>query len=392
MFSSRLEWSLAPNRLSEILDAKRQAAAEILDLTESNPTRAGLVYPPGLTHSLAGGESLIYEPQAAGLRQAREAVAGYYAGAGRPIDAARILLTTSTSDSYGYLFKLLCDPGDEILVPRPSYPLFGFLASLESVRVVPYPLVYHGRWSMDLDALERAITPRTRAIVVVNPNNPTGSFLKRNEWAVLGGLAGSRGLAVIADEVFADYGHADDPERVTSLVGLDEAASFSLSGLSKVSALPQMKLGWIVVNGDQAFRHQALERLELIADTYLAVSTPIQHAAAGMLEARFGLQRQIRERVSLNLARLRGAIAADSPCRVLNVEGGWYATLQVPRLRTEEALVEGLLEEENVLVQPGYFYDFDGEGYLVLSLLTAPDVFARGLGVVLAGACRDPRS
>ena len=385
MFSTRLDWGQPSNHLSEILAAKRRAGARILDLTESNPTHAGLDYPASVLESLSSPESLVYEPQAAGLAIAREAVAGYY---GHAIDPARILLTTSTSDSYGYLFKLLCDPGDDILVPRPSYPLFDFLASLESVRVVHYPLAYHGAWSMDLDALARAVTPRTRAIVLVNPNNPTGSFLKQDELAALAELANARGLVLIADEVFADYGHSLDLRRVASLAGLDTVSSFSLSGLSKVSALPQMKLGWIVVNGPDEFRRQALDRLELITDTYLAVSTPIQHAAARMLDARFPVQDQIRARVAANLAHLRAAIPADSPCRILQVEGGWYATLQVPRLRTEDELVEDLLDRANVLVQPGYFYDFDSDGFLVLSLLTPPADFAPGITAVLDAAGR----
>ncbi len=391
MYSSRLEWSAPVNRLSEILQTKRQCGAGILDLTESNPTHAGLSYSRDMLDRLAAPASLLYDPQAAGLETAREAVARYHASSGRRVESRRILLTTSTSDSYGYLFKLLCEPGDEILVPRPSYPLFDFLAALECVRVVHYPLVYHGGWSIDLDALERAVTARTRAVVLVNPNNPTGSFLKKDEWSSLGEIVKRHGLAVISDEVFADYAYAVDHSRVASLVGDDDVPSFSLSGLSKVSALPQMKLGWIVVNGEEPFRHAAFERLELIADTYLAVGTPVQHAAAAMLTARSSLQKQIRERVAANLARLRGALPADSPCRVLDVEGGWYAILQVPRLRSDEALAEELLEEDNVLVQPGYFYDFEADGYLVLSLLTPPGAFETGLRAVLAAACRDPR-
>ncbi|MCC7497213.1 MAG: pyridoxal phosphate-dependent aminotransferase [Bryobacterales bacterium] len=389
MFSSRLEWNAPANRLTRILRAKRQAGIRILDLTESNPTRAGLVYPAGLLEGLSTPDSLSYEPQAAGLRAAREAVSRYYQAAGRAIDPDHILVTTSTSDSYGYLFKLLCDPGDEILVPRPSYPLFEFLAALECVRVVHYPLIYHGGWGLDLDALRQAVTRRTRAIVLVNPNNPTGSFLKVSEWEALARLALGRGLVVIADEVFADYSHRVDSSRVTSLAGDVRTPGFSLSGLSKVSALPQMKLGWIVANGDESFRRQALESLELIADTYLAAGTPVQHAAAGMLGTRDVLQSQIRQRVAANLAYLTASLGPDSPCRVLDVEGGWYAILEVPRLRSDEALVEELLERHNVLVQPGYFYDFDTDGYLVLSLLTVPDVFQSGLYPVLSAACRD---
>lgn len=389
IFSSRLEWDTPDNRLAEILRIKRQNGIAVLDLTESNPTRAGLVYPENLIETLRAPASFVYEPSPAGLRAAREAISCYYQQAGRAVDPDQIVLTTSSSDSYSYLFKLLCDPGDEILVPRPSYPLFEYLASLECVRVVPYPLVYDGGWRIDLELVSDAVTSRTRAVVLVNPNNPTGSFLKTDEWAALAGMADHGGFAVIADEVFADFPHADDLRRVPTLAGGSSTPSFSLSGLSKVSALPQMKLGWIVVNGPGPFRRQALAGLELIADTYLAVSTPIQHAALPLLELRRGLQPQIRQRVAANLAHLDASLPADSPCRVLDVEGGWYAILQAPRLRSDEELVEELLERHNVLVQPGYFYDFDTDGFLVLSLLTRQDIFKAGLRQVLSAASRE---
>jgi aspartate/methionine/tyrosine aminotransferase len=382
MFSSRLDWNTQPNGLSRILAGKRAAGVRVLDLTESNPTEAGLDYPPEVISALADPRALLYEPQPTGLAHAREAVEAYYAGRGTPVEPGRILLTTATSDSYGYLFKLLCNPGDEILVPAPSYPLFDFLAELECVRVVHYPLAYHRRWSVDVDALRSRVGERTRAVVVVNPNNPTGSFLKQHEWSAMAAL----GLPVIADEVFADYGYQADPDRVESLAGKDAAPSFSLSGLSKISALPQMKLGWIVANGPESFRRQAMERLELIADTYLAVSTPIQHAAGALLAAAAPVQEQIRGRVARNLAHLRAALGEESPFRVLDVEGGWYATLEIPRIQPEERLVEDLLEHDDVLVQPGYFYDFSGDGHLVLSLLTREADFAAGLPRVLARA------
>ena len=318
--------------------------------------------------------------------QAREAVSEYYAGRVHP---DRILLTASTSEGYAYLFKLLANPGDEVLVPRPSYPLFGYLAALESVSVVEYPLVYHGRWSIDLEALAQKMTPRTRAIVLVNPNNPTGSFLKAPELARLVEICREHELALISDEVFADYGFVDDPERRRSLTGVDDILTFSLSGLSKVVGLPQLKLGWIVCSGPAALRRQAFDRLELIADTYLSVSTSVQWAAAPVLSLRDGIQNQIRERVRLNIEFLRRSIPAESPWSVLDLEGGWYATLRAPRIRSEEEWVLSLLGHGHVLVQPGFFFDFESEAFLIVSLLTTPAILQEGTRRILGHAeCR----
>ena len=307
----------------------------------------------------------------------------YYGG---KVDAARILLTASTSEAYALLFKLLADPGDEVLVPRPSYPLFDFLAALESVQVVEYPLVYHGSWAVDFDALARKITPRTRAVVVVNPNNPTGSYLKKSELSELIDLCRRHDLAILSDEVFSDYALADDPRRVASLVNVNDALTFSLSGLSKLVGLPQLKLGWIVASGPPAACEQALERLELIADTYLSVGTPVQWAAAPLLALRESMQAQILERVHGNLAYLKSQIGPDSPWRVLEPEGGWYAVIQAPRIHTEEDWVLTLLGEDHVLIQPGFFFDFESEAFLVASLLTPKKIFQEGIRRILARA------
>ena len=290
----------------------------------------------------------------------------------------RILLTASTSEAYAYLFKLLADAGDHVLVPRPSYPLFEFLAGMEGLIVQPYPLEYHGAWSIDLDALAAAISERTRAIVLVNPNNPTGSFVKQLELEAIVALCAERQIALISDEVFSDYAFVPDPRRVSTLVDASGALSFSMSGLSKISGLPQMKLGWIVVNGPAHLRRQAMERLEWIADTYLSVGTPVQCAAAALLAAGEHVQRQIRERTAANLATAR-ALLAGSAAGILAVEGGWYITLQVPRTRSEEEWTLDLLSRADVLVQPGFFYDFPSEAYLVVSLLTASAPFREGL-------------
>jgi len=384
MFSSRFPWGaggnadLRPNRLTQLLTAKRRAGARILDLTESNPTRASLAYPAETLSALADPRGLIYEPAPAGAAEARQAVASYYRTRGHNLDVSRILLTASTSEAYAYLFKLLANPGDQVLVPRPSYPLFEFLAHMEAVEARQYPLVYHGAWSIDLDALRGAITDRTRAVVLVNPNNPTGSYVKRHELEALVRWCAERGIALISDEVFSDYAFARDESRVATLAGVEECLAFSMSGLSKIAGLPQMKLGWIVASGPEHLRREALEKLEWIADTYLSVSTPVQCAAVHLLKVGDNIREQIRERCAANLAAAREALAGSAG-NILAVEGGWYITVQAPKIRSEEEWVLELLERENLLVQPGFFYDFETEAFLIVSLLTVPEVFNEGL-------------
>jgi alanine-synthesizing transaminase len=386
--SSRLRWDLAPNRLTLLLEERRSAGAAILDLTESNPTAAGFAYPSDqILAALADPRALRYQPAAAGIPSARAAVSEYYSGS---VDPTRILLTASTSEAYAFVFKLLADPGDEVLVPRPSYPLFDFLAALDAVRVVQYPLVYHGTsrgtWAIDLDALARSITPRTRAIVIVNPNNPTGSFLKQAELADLITLCRDHSFALISDEVFSDYALDPDPLTVRSLSEMTEVLTFCLSGLSKIAGLPQLKLGWIAVSGPDLEREQAFERLELIADTYLSVSASVQWAAPVLLGLRTRLQNQILARVRANRTFLASQIGPSSPWRLLATEGGWYAILEAPRIQTEEEWVLSLLANDGVLVQPGFFFDFEREAFLVISLLTPEEVFREGVRRILARA------
>ena len=389
MFSSRLKWQSPRNSLSILLEQKRRSGVRVLDLTESNPTRAGFDYPAErILTALSDPRSLLYEPDPRGLESAREAVSAYYAQRGVDVSPDRILLTASTSEAYAYLFKLLADPGGEVLVPRPSYPLFEYLAALESVNVRQYPLRYDGAWHIAFPALKAAITPHSRAIVVVNPNNPTGSFLKRQELERLEELALAHDLAILSDEVFADYFFAEDDDRVPTLAGPRRALTFSMSGLSKIAGLPQMKLGWIVVSGPQGRTapekapqtapQTVMERLELIADTCLSVATPVQWALPKLLEAGDSVRAQIVDRTHANLGQLRAALDGTS-AGVLNVEGGWYAVLQVPRTKTEEEWALELLGQQDVLVQPGFFYDFESEAFLVVSLLTAPDGFAEGV-------------
>jgi alanine-synthesizing transaminase len=383
MFSARTRWDLTPNRLARILEAKRTAGEPVIDLTESNPTRAGISYPSDLLAPLADPAALRYEPTPWGLEPAREAVAADFARRGFPLRPDRILLTASTSEAYSLLFKLLCDPGDEVLVPRPGYPLFDYLAGLESVRVVSYPLEYDGAWRLDLAALAAAVTSRSRAVVTVNPNNPTGSYLKRDEALALRALCAERGLALISDEVFADYAFGEDPSRMGSVAEDGGGLAFALGGLSKSCGLPQLKLAWIATSGPEGVRNQALSRLEVVADAFLSVGTPVQVAAPSLLARRAELQAPIRARLGENGEMLRARLASSSPARLLAPEGGWYAVLRVPATHPEEIQVARLLEQSNVLVHPGYFFDFPTEAYLVLSLLPPPPLFALGLGRIL---------
>jgi hypothetical protein len=383
VFSARTRWDRTANRLARLLAEKRRGGGALLDLTESNPTRAALPYPEDLLLPLADPGGRRYDPTPTGLREAREAVAADYARRGAAIDPGRIVLTASSSEAYALLFKLLCDPGDAVLVPRPSYPLFDFLARLESVEVFRYPLRYDGTWSLDLEALAAAVTPRTRAVVVVHPNNPTGSYVKRAEAERLAGLCAERGLALIADEVFADYAIAPAPDRAGSFAADGHALAFALGGLSKSCGLPQLKLGWIAVAGPGGPREEALARLEIVADTYLSVGTPVQRALAALLARLPELQAPIARRIHENRLRLAAAVA-DTPASLLGLEGGWYAALQVPRTLTEEERVLRLLAERDVLVHPGYFFDFEAEAFLVLSLLPPPQAFAAAVTRMVA--------
>ncbi|HEY7334282.1 MAG TPA: pyridoxal phosphate-dependent aminotransferase [Bryobacteraceae bacterium] len=382
MFSRRLNWEASPNPISRLLEEKRRAGARVLDLTESNPTRAGLSYPEeAILGALADPASLRYEPNPRGLASARAAVSRYYEERGIAVAPSQILLTASSSEAYAYLFKLLADPGGEVLIPRPSYPLFEFLARLESVNVRQYSLRYDGAWHIDFDSLEKAIEERTRAIVAVSPNNPTGSFVKIEEAERLHDIAERHDLAIISDEVFSDYGFAADANRTPTLLAPNRALTFCLSGLSKIAGLPQMKIGWIAAGG--TCHDIALQRMEWIADTYLSVGTPIQAALPRILAASEEVRAQIRRRTAANLALLR-EFTRGSTAGVLNVEGGWYTILRIPRIHSEEQWVMRLLRGSDVLTQPGFFYDFESEAFLVLSLLTEPAIFSEGLRRILS--------
>lgn len=384
MFSSRVSSDLTPNRLSAAIARLRQDRVEFDDLTESNPTRVGLAYPGRLLDALASPAGLAYDPQPFGMPSARDAVVGDFRRRGMTVPRDRVVLTASTSDAYSLLFKLLCNPGDEVLVPVPSYPLFEYLATLDSVQARSYRLEYHGEWSLDLEGVRRATTDRTRAVVVVNPNNPTGSYLKPAELSALAAHCEANGLALIGDEVFAEYVLDADLPRTCSVLAQRQALTFGLGGLSKGLGLPQLKLGWIVVTGPDDAVKPALDRLELICDTYLSVATPVQEGLPSLLADGAAVRSQIRERVTRNYRALLEATRRCPLVDVLPAEGGWYAVLQVPAMQSEESLVLRLLERDRVLVHPGYFFDFPREAFLVFSLLPHPDVFDRAVSRVLA--------
>jgi len=389
MFSSRTPADLAPNRLARALARLRAGEKPFLDLTSSNPTTVGLGLDEEVLAPLASAAGLVYEPEPFGLLEARRAVAAQFAQRGLEVAPGRIVLAASTSEAYAHLFKLLCEPDDEVLVPAPSYPLFEHLARLEAVRAVPYPLDADGGWAIQTDLVTGALSSRTRAVVVVNPNNPTGTFLRRRELDGLAALAADRGIALVGDEVFFEYPLEAPADRV-SILAAEGALTFALGGLSKSAGLPQVKLGWLAAGGPEALVAGALARLEIVADTYLSVSTPVQHAAAMLIGAGRGRRALVQARVEENLVALRRLAAAHRACRVLPVEGGWAAVVQVPATRTEEELVLALLEEDRVLVHPGYFFDFPREAFLVVSLLPPPPAFAEGVARVLARADERP--
>jgi aspartate/methionine/tyrosine aminotransferase len=398
VFSSRLAWGRPENALARLERERRAAGAPLIDLTESNPTRVGLPYPADeLRAALAPAETVRYQPAPRGRPEARAAIAAGYAARGVTVDADRIVLSASSSESYAWLFKLLCDPGDAVLVPEPSYPLFEYLARLEGVVPVPYRLAYDGAWHLDgasiAAALARAAAggQRPRALIAVSPNNPTGSFLKRFELEPLARACEAAELAVLCDEVFADYGVGDDPARVP-LLAAEEAftarvPTFSLGGLSKSCGLPQIKVGWIVAGGPPDRTAAALGRLELIADTYLSVATPAELALPRLLEIGREVRRAIAERVAGNRRALASALPASAPCTLLPAEGGWSAILRVPATQTDEAWAAQLLVEEGVLAHPGYFFDLEGGAFLVLSLLAEPAAFTEGARRLVARCC-----
>ena len=388
MFSRRTAWNLSINSYTEALEDHRRAGRELLDLTASNPTTAGLTYHEDeLLQAFTHRAALMYQPAAKGSLSAREAIVAYYAEMGSPVKPDDLVLTTSTSEAYSFVFRLLCDPGDAVLVPTPSYPLLDFLADLNDVKLMPYELVYDHGWQIDIHSLQIAMqrsqtqAAHCRAVLVVHPNNPTGSYVKPHESAELSRICVANHLAVIADEVFLDY-LLDDRPPITFSAN-SETLTFTLSGLSKTSGLPQMKVAWIITSGPEHLKQEALGRLEVIADTYLSMNAPSQMALPIMLAERHSIQPQLMQRIRTNLATLDATLALQKLCHRLIVEGGWNSVLRVPVLRSDEELAIALLRETGTLLQPGHFFNFPGDGYLVASLITPFKDFAEGINRTL---------
>lgn len=385
-FSRRTQWELTPNALTRALADRRAAGGDVVDLTITNPTAVGLRYPSSFYASLFEGPRAAaiaaYEPEPFGLEAAREAVASYYRARARACDPADVWLTSSTSEAFAQLFALLCDPGDAVLVPQPGYPLLEYLAGLADVRLVRYPLGYDSAWFVDLDALCGALRaePRARAIVCTAPGNPTGAYLGEGELAAIESLCAERGLALLVDEVFAEFPLRETPGRTRCALGPRACLGFVLSGLSKLAALPQLKLAWGVMCGPEPLRTEARERLAVIADTSLAVATPVQHALPAILRESLPMRERIRARIGANLAALRGALASG-PASVLDVEAGWVAIVRLPRIAEldDEGWALALLERAGTLVHPGSLYDLAG-CHGVVSLLGRGEDFARGVG------------
>jgi len=384
MFAGRTAWNLSPNRLARLLEKRRASCLPTLDLTDSNPTRCGLRYPEAaILQALGLPGSLSYEPCPRGLPAAREAVAADYAARGAAISPDDLVLTASTSEAYGFLFRLLADPGDTVLVPAPCYPLFELLARIHDVTLRHYALSEEDGFSIDIDSLTRAAESGARALLIVSPGNPTGAFLKRPELDSIAELCSRRGIPIICDEVFGDYDLCSSGDRVSTTAGQHRTLTFTLNGLSKMLALPQIKLGWICVSGPDEARRESLRRLEVIADTYLSVATPVQVGLPDLLSLRPAIQREVMGRLRMNRNYLEDRAAPGGSITALPSEGGWCAVLSVPRTRTDEAWALEILDRAGVHVHPGYFFDFPGEGHLVVSLLPRPEDFAEGLDRLL---------
>jgi len=382
MFALRTDWNLKPNRLAEALERHKSSGRRLIDLSASNPTECGFKYDaPAIMRALCAPASLQYRPDPKGLKSARQAVSDYYAEHGERVSVNDLILTASTSEAYYFIFRLLCNPGDELLIPTRGYPLFDFLADVNDVNLTRYPLFYDHGWHIDMHTLKQAITPRTRGIIVVHPNNPTGHFTKLEEIAQLNEICSGNELAIIADEVFLDFSLGSEQKSFVTNSG---ALTFTMSGISKISGLPQMKFAWLVVSGPEDLKREALARLEMIADTYLSLNSPIQLAAPILLQQRKQFQQQLMTRVRANLAELDSQLSEKRHVSRLAVEGGWYAVLRIPATRPDEELALELLEKHEVYLHPGHYYDFPGDGYLVVSLITPEQDFSEGTGRILS--------
>ncbi len=380
MFASRTHWKLVPNPLSLLKNKLESQGIPILDLTESNPTRCEFSYLNGmLLRAFADPRIFNYEPSPHGLEGTRQAIAAYYQERRLRVAPKQIFLTASTSEAYSFLFRLLLNPGERILIPRPSYPLFDFLGQINDVLLDPYPLTFEGQWKIDLSCLQKSWRPETRAVIFVHPNNPTGSFVKQSDLTEVIPFAKEKNLAFISDEVFSPFTFSSDKQRVKSFAEIPDVLTFTLEGISKTLGLPQMKLAWIVVNGPEALVKEASARLEMILDTFLSVGTPVQYALPLWLAEQKEIHQEISDRLIKNLSCLRKTLESFPTMTLLEPEGGWYAILRIPRTQSEEAWCLEILEKDHILVHPGYFFDFEEEAYLVLSLLPPAALFENGI-------------
>jgi len=378
-FARRTNWQQETNALNKALEELEARRIPVMDLTVSNPTSCGFVYPQGMLSALNALDNFRYHPDACGMKAARAAVANYYAGQKTILSPDEIILTASTSEAYSFLMRLLVNPGEKVLIPKPSYPLFQFLLEINDVNFDYYPLVYDGQWRLDRQALERCVDAKTRAIILVNPNNPTGSYISHDDLDFLNEFCHKHHMAIISDEVFFDYALTNGD--FVSLAGNKRALTFTLGGLSKTLGLPQMKCAWILASGPQAILKESLSRLEIIADTYLSVNTPVQNALGEWLGHVPALQAQIMARVKENWQWLSAHL--NDHTQLLSLDGGWYATLRIPAIKSEEEWALEFLREDHVSVYPGYFFDFDREAYIVLSLLAPVNIFQEAAGRIM---------
>jgi len=379
MFSRRTNWNLEDNRITRLLREKRRNGTSLTDLTESNPTQCGLELPKARLRDLLHADNCRYDPDPRGSLTAREAIAQLYARADVQVTPEQIFLTSGTSEAYSHLFRLLCNPGDSVFSPRPSYPLFEHLAQLADISLLPYDLHYDGEWHIEPDEIAEQVRPRLKGMILIHPHNPTGMLIRKASWERMKRVLEKRGSSLIADEVFSAYRFTAGNGDVGSFAANDSILTFTLNGLSKLAGLPQLKLGWIVVSGPASLRQEAMQRLEVITDAFLSVSTPVQNALPAILDAITELTNPIRNRITANLRSLHSAIPAGGPVTLLSPEGGWNAVLRLPDVWSDEEWCLKLLERENTVVHPGHYFEFGRGSYVVLSLLPDVSEFAEGI-------------
>lgn len=384
MFSCRTNWNFQNNRITKLIQEYQRNNISIIDLSESNPTKVGFNYPEKFVlKDFCSGKNLIYNPHPKGLINAREAICKFYHKKNINIHPESIIITAGSSDAYNYIFRLIAEPGDEILVPSPSYPLLQFLSRLNDISIKNYRLLYDGEWHIDIDSIYRNITNKTKAILFIHPNNPTGSYVKNEEYEKVLELANRYGLIFISDEVFYEYEIEDKPNKFNSFSEKSDILTFTINGISKLLGLSQMKLGWVIVSGPNKLKQEAINRLEIISDTFLSVNTPVQNSLPIWLENYEELHNQIKHRVIINYFRIKDQILANSAIELLNVEGGWNGILRFPNIFTDEQWVELFLKKYRLFLQPGYFYDFERGAYLLVSLLLPENIIKKNIIAVL---------